>query len=347
MKKLTQMKLIMVAIMIATILVGCKKPVEQSSVSIDDFKERACIMGTLQYDEGQGFDGTNYTRLIKPAANVTVTAYIAKSEFSSTSKGSGNLTYTTKTDANGSFKFELPVTNDGVKVKVEFANFMGKYHSIIDVQNGEPVYLDKEVVYSFAAKEFTTLMPNDVEVVDGIFTSVERENAEEYTYYSEYKVIVGKATYAKSTTSDGQLDVNKKYAIASDVDVIIEVEYEDNCKFKYVAKTDKEGIATFNIPTTTLNWSPKQIKITANTFSTEKFVYMERVWNEATWSYEVKESILIGKFEQIDSFTDKPKFTSIEDLPAPEIRVKMNFSEFKNSGSNYSSESWSGVDFEF
>lgn len=341
------MRLIMVAIMIATILVGCKKPVEQSSVSIDDFKEKACIMGTLQYDEGQGFDGTNYTRLIKPAANVTVTAYIAKSEFSSTSKGSGNLTYTTKTDANGSFKLELPVTNDGVKVKVEFANFIGKYHNIIDVKNGEPVYLDKEVVYSFAAKEFTALMPNDVEVVDGIFTFEERENAEEYTYYSEYKVIVGKAAYAKSTNSEGKLDVNKKYAAASDVDVIIEVEYEDNCKFKYVARTDKEGVATFNIPTTTLNWSPKQIKITANTFSTEKFVYMERVYNENILDYEIKESILIGKFEQIDSFTDKPEFSSIENLPAPEIRVKMNFSEFKASTSNYNNESWTDVEFEF
>ena len=50
------------------------------------------IVGLLTYDEGQGFDGTNYTRLIKPAANVNVTATIAKSQYPETADEEGYLT---------------------------------------------------------------------------------------------------------------------------------------------------------------------------------------------------------------------------------------------------------------
>ena len=179
MKKL-QMKLIMVAIAFATILVGCKpEPVEQSSVSIDDFKETATITGTLQYDEGQDFDGTKYTRLIKPAANITVTAVIANSEFSATTTGSGNLTYTATTDAKGNFEIKVPVTSKGVEVRVKAANFTGQYHRVIDVKDGKPVYTHEEGIYRLDDQTFT-LEPNDVEVADGVFTYTERENEEEY-----------------------------------------------------------------------------------------------------------------------------------------------------------------------
>jgi hypothetical protein len=179
MKKL-QIKFFMVALAFATILVGCKpEPIEQSSVNINDFKETATITGTLQYDEGQGFDGTKYTRLVKPAAEVTVTAIIANSEYSATTTGSGNITYNTKTDANGNYSITVPVTSKGVSVRIKATNFTGQYHRIIDVKNGAPVYKDVDGVYTLEEETFklekklnallhlTHLIPQEREGVEG------------------------------------------------------------------------------------------------------------------------------------------------------------------------------------
>lgn len=338
------MKLIMVAIAFATILVGCKpEPVEQSSVSIDDFKETATITGTLQYDEGQDFDGTKYTRLIKPAANITVTAVIANSEFSATTTGSGNLTYTATTDAKGNFEIKVPVTSKGVEVRVKAANFTGQYHRVIDVKDGKPVYTHEEGIYRLEDQTFT-LEPNDVEVADGVFTYTERENEEEYIYYSEYKVVVGKQTYSKSTNKDGKDEVEKKYRAAKDVDVIIEVEFEDET-FKYVASTNNEGVATFNIPTYTMTWEPT-IHVTANPFAEEKFTYYRIEKNEEDEEIARKYTFS-GKFEQKSGYTDYPSFNSIESLPAPEHKVKMDFVSFNEKEDGYKyhdDEEWNGDD---
>lgn len=341
------MKLIMVAIAFATILVGCKpEPVEQSSVSIDDFKETATITGTLQYDEGQDFDGTKYTRLIKPAANITVTAVIANSEFSATTTGSGNLTYTATTDAKGNFEITVPVTSKGVEVRVKAANFTGQYHRVIDVKDGKPVYTHEEGIYRLDDQTFT-LEPNDVEVADGVFTYTERENEEEYIYYSEYKVVVGKQTYSKSTDEDtDEAKVLKQYREAKDVDVIIEVEFEGET-FKYVASTNNEGVATFNIPTYTMTWEPT-IHVTANPFAEEKFTYYRIEWSEEDEENIARKYTLSGKFEQASGYTDYPSFNSIESLPAPEHKVKMNFVSFNSEKEDgyHAAEDWEGAEWD-
>ena len=348
MKKL-QMRLIMVAIAFATILVGCKPaPVEQSSVSIDDFKETATITGTLQYDEGQDFDGTKYTRLIKPAANITVTAVIANSEFSATTTGSGNLTYTATTDAKGNFEIKVPVTSKGVEVRVKAANFTGQYHRVIDVKDGKPVYTHEEGIYRLEDQTFT-LEPNDVEVADGVFTYTERENEEEYIYYSEYKVIVGQQAYSKTTDENDNAKVIKQYKEAKGVDIIIEVEFE-NETFKYVASTDNDGIATFNIPTYTMTWKPK-IHVTANPFAADKFTYytLEDDEEEVGKKKAVKYT-LSGKFEQVcdeeTDYIDNPSFNSIESLPAPEFKVKMKFESFDmDEDHGHANEYWGDIEF--
>ena len=334
------MKLIMVAIAFATILVGCKpEPVEQSSVSIDDFKETATITGTLQYDEGQDFDGTKYTRLIKPAANITVTAVIANSEFSATTTGSGNLTYTATTDAKGNFEIKVPVTSKGVEVRVKAANFTGQYHRVIDVKDGKPVYTHEEGIYRLDDQTFT-LEPNDVEVADGVFTYTERENEEEYIYYSEYKVVVGKQTYSKSPKDTGEAEVLKQYREAKDVDVIIEVEFDDET-FKYVASTNNEGVATFNIPTYTMTWEPI-IYVTANPFAEEKFTYYKKEWSESEGDSIVRKYTLSGKFVQASGYADTLSFNSIESLPAPEHKVKMDFVSFNSEPEDieHAAEDW-------
>ena len=459
MKTLAQFKSIMVAIMIAAVLVGCNKPKEQTSVNIEDFTEKATVIGKLIYNEGQSLEGTDYVNTMKPAADVTVTAVVANSEYSATTNGSGNLTFTTKTDEEGNFELEIPVTNDGVNVQLKTTNFVGQYrtivdvengqavysyeevvysledktfrlepndveiadgiftfekrenlektakiygtliydegqgfdgtnysrlikpaanieltavvnnnienaimaqtdsegnfqilvpvegsanvtlsaasfvgqyHSIIDVENGEPVYRDEEVIYSLETKSFNNVKANDIIVADATFTFEKREEVEKYEYYSEYKVVVGKAAYEKSQQPNDTIKpfaVSRKYVVAAGVDVTIEVKYMGET-FTYVAATDNDGVATFNIPTTDLNWRPT-ITVSASQFVVDKFTYLKEEQDKETGKYKIVEYTLAGYFAQVGSYMDIPEFSDISGMPTPEHRIKMDFTVFE------------------
>lgn len=227
---------------------------------------------------------------------------------------------------------------------------MGQYHRIIDVKDGEPVYENDDVVYSFDDKE-VTLKPNDIEVLDGSFEYEARENADEFIYTSQYKVIVGQATYSKSKDEDDKDIVTKQYKEAVGVDVIIKVTYEEEV-FTYVASTDDEGVATFNLPTNSLNWAP-EIEVTANPFTVEKFKYyaIEDVKDEDDQPTGEKKAVLHnlnGYFEQVSGNNkDNPEFSSIEGMPTPEYRVKMNFVALDEEDYGHSKEDWSNIEIEF
>lgn len=311
--------------------------------------ETATIVGLLTYDEGQGFDGTNYTRLIKPAANVNVTATIAKSEYPETAEEEGYLTFTTRTNSEGSYELVVPVATKGVSVNIKVSSFMGQYHRIIDVKDGEPVYENDDVVYSFNDTT-VSLKPNDIEVLDGSFESEARENADEFIYTSQYKVIVGQAAYSKSKNADDEDIVSKEYEEAVGVDVIIKVTYEEEV-FTYVASTNDEGVATFNLPTNSLNWDP-EIEVTANPFTVEKFKYytIEDVKDEDDQPTGEKKAVLHnlnGYFEQVSGYEDNPEFSSIEGMPTPEHRVKMKFVALDEEDYGQGKEDWSNIEIEF
>lgn len=298
--------------------------------------ETATIVGMLMYDEGQGFDGTNYTRLIKPAANVSVTASIAKAEFPETAGEEGYLTFTTRTSSEGAYEIEVPVTSAGVNVKVEVVSFIGQYHQIIDVEDGEPVYEDMDVIYSLEDKEFR-LEPNDIKVLDGEFTYEARETMEEY-YNSEYRVVVGQAHYEK----DNDTTVKKKYKEAANVDVVIKVTYKGET-FTYVSSTDNEGVATFNLPTDSKTWEP-EIEVEAKQYTTDNFRYYKVV--EESGKKKVEDHRLSGYFKQESGFKNYPEFTDVEGMPVPECRVKMNFNVFDGEDDHgHKYEDWDGVSF--
>lgn len=316
MKKLTKKSIMVAFVILATVLVGCKpEPKEQSSVSIDDFKKEATIVGTLSYDRGQDFDGTKYTRLIEPVANVTVVAVLQNSDFAPNSNASGNFTYKATTNEKGEFEITVPVSEKGVTVRVKTNDFVGQYRSVISVKDGKPVYDEEEVVYTLAEKTFF-LEPDDVKLADGIFTCEERDLPEEYKYFSEYQVIVGQAKYTEDKNT-----VNKQYVEAKNVDVVINVTYK-NETFKYVSSTDSDGVATFNIPTTELNWTPV-IEVKANPYMEEKFTYYKEEPNDTTTV--IKKYTLSGRFEQADEVEEVVSFNDVEGMPAPYCRVRMNF----------------------
>ena len=315
MKKLTQMRFIIVALVFATILIGCKK--QQSSVSIEDFTEKAIISGTLQYDEGQGFDGTKYTRIIKPAANITLTAFVANSEYSTTTSAEGDITFTTTTDAEGNFEIEIPVTNEGVDVTLKANSFKGQYNRIIDVKNGAPVYSNENGIYKFNERSFF-LKPNDIKIANDIFTFEVAEDIIEFPYHSKYQVVINKASYTKDFIEN---EIRKQYVPANNVEVIINVN-DGEKTYKYTASTNVDGIATFNIPTKTLTWSP-DIEITTKQFTTNNFIYYRK------YNGEITQHILSGYY-RANSYTDHPQFNDINGMPTTQCEdiIKMKFYTF-------------------
>lgn len=331
-------------VILATVLVGCKpEPKEQSSVSIDDFKKEATIVGTLSYDRGQDFDGTKYTRLIEPVANVTVVAVLQNEDFAPNSNASGNFTCKATTNEKGEFEIKVPVSEKGVNVRVKTNDFVGQYRSVISVKDGKPVYDEEEVVYTLAEKTFF-LEPDDVKLADGIFTCEDRELPEEYKYFSEYQVVVGQAKYTTGKDANDEETVSKQYVEAKNVDVVINVTYK-NETFKYVSSTDSDGVATFNIPTTELNWSPV-IEVKANPYMEEKFTYYKKEWNEEDQKYNVKKYTLSGYFEQANEVEEVVSFNDVEGMPAPECHVKMNFVALdEDEGQN--NEYWGDTEIEF
>ena len=321
MKKLTKKSIMVAFVILATVLVGCKPELkEQSSVSIDDFKKEATIVGTLSYDRGQDFDGTKYTRLIEPVANVTVVAVLQNEDFAPNSNASGNFTCKATTNEKGEFEIKVPVSEKGVTVRVKTNDFVGQYRSVISVKDGKPVYDEEEVVYTLAEKTFF-LEPDDVKVADGIFTREDRELPEEYKYFSEYQVVVGQAKYTTGKDANDEETVSKQYVEAKNVDVVINVTYK-NETFKYVSSTDSDGVSTFNIPTTESNWTPV-IEVKVNPYMEEKFTYYRKEKENDTTTV-IKKYTLSGYFEQAEKIIDTVSFNE-EGIPTPYCRVKMNF----------------------
>ena len=124
----------------------------------------------------------------------------------------------------------------------------------------------------------------------------------------------------------------------------IDVEY-DGETFTYVAETNSNGVATFHIPTTDLNWSP-EIYVRVNKFVDDKFSYYKMEYDEDEGENKAVKYTLSGYFEQVSGNTDRPEFNDIEGMPTPEHRVKMNFFTFDaDEDHGHSNENWYNIEF--
>lgn len=345
MKNFTNMKF---ALLLAVVLamVGCAK--EQSSMEAGSMPNRAKIVGSYSYDEGQDFVNGNYVCLIKPAADVKVEIRIDADEYSDNASD-GVITYYTHTDKDGRFEISIPVPSDGVTARVKPVDFVGTYTAVEDIDNGEPVYVEKEVVFS-ATEAHIDLMPNDIEIHDGIYYHNERNIEEGYDYTSEYDVLVGKATYSVGRNEENEDVILQEYKVAKGVDVIISVTYENDKTLKYVAKTNSFGVAEFDIPAKKQKWSAN-IAIDVLTQVVNNFVYYaeEYEYDEETYEETVhirRYDIEGGYYQQADNDLVMVSFDKIDGMPTPETRVRMNFIPFDDvEDYGYSPYEWYDVEF--
>lgn len=119
------------AFMASTVLVGCKKE-EESSPLVPDMSKTATIKGRVEAnlnsvnDTAIGFYNTGliFTRYENVPEGTMLTFKIqAKSFPGSNAADNIYLKYSTKVNANGEYEINLPVTNQGVDVDIEFNDF--------------------------------------------------------------------------------------------------------------------------------------------------------------------------------------------------------------------------------
>lgn len=323
MKRLLSISFALCAAVSFMLLAGCAK--EQSSLDINQLTESATIMGRYTYDEGQSYSSGKYQRVIKPAANVTVVVTVPVTEFGD-SYAEGVITYETTTDYDGRYEISIPVTHDGLTVKVKPLDFVGKYNSVVDVKSGAPVYAKDEVVFT-AESQSITLYPNDIKVNDGLYEHITMELDEGYPEISEFQVFVGEATYLKTWNDVGEYVVEKEYRPAYSVNVIATVDYDDKT-LKFGSVTNSEGYATFKIPAKEQEWEP-YISIHAKAYLKSSFVYYVEEYDDYDDEWVINRyTISNGYYEQANSVADYYEFDDKQDIVVPVFNIKMNYHPF-------------------
>lgn len=319
MKTFMQLKFVVAFVMVAAI-VGCAK--EQSSFSVSDVKDEAKITGLITYDAGVELNGDEYQRLVKPAAKVDVVVSVDCSQYKA--GATGVTTFETTTDAEGRYEITIPVTKSGIKASVRAYDFMAKHYSVEGIEDGDPVIEGKDVVYTFAAKSLTGILPNDVEICDGRYTYNQSDELVVYDKLSEFQVKAVVPKYSKVTDEYDNTSIKRRFEAASDVEIEIEVTYGTAEKIKFAASTDSKGVAKFYIPTNDLNWAPK-INVKATHYVVKDFTCFEKN-TDGEW---VKRS-MNGSYElgAVENANKAVQFSDLEDRPAPVATVKMAFVAF-------------------
>ena len=307
-------------LMTVVAMVGCSK--EQSSLDIQDIPGKAKILGSFSYDAGQGYTNGMYVQLIKPAANIKVVVKVSNASLSPNGNAAGYTYYETKTNEQGAYEVEVPAVDKGTTVVIAPDPFFDVYAKVVSVKDGEPVYEKEEKLYKVGPKTIS-VTPNDIQIFDAQYTDQERDIEEPYKYNSTFVVKVGKPVCEKKLDDYGDLyEIEKKFVAATGQDVVVKVG-----DYYYGATADKEGCATFVIPSEDKKWSTS-VEINALAY-TGKFTYYEMVDN-GWYGYEVEEHKIPGTYEQYSSDAWKNvSFSGIDGVPAPVMKVRMQFKPFE------------------
>lgn len=230
--KFRQLVFLTIAVVLFT---SCSK--EQSYFNIEDIKGRATIVGYLYYNEGQTFVNNKYEELNKNAVGFTVYADVANEDIKASS--SGRTTYSCTTGEDGKFTMTVPVTPDGVRVRIRVQDKEGKHYVLNDVNNNTPIFKEEDGFYGVNSEEFT-LSPGTVQVFDKELTFTPRNEIVEYKEYAQYQIRLGKCMFDNGNY--------RTIYPASSSNVIIKVDYQNGQSRYYGATSDYNGHANFKIP---------------------------------------------------------------------------------------------------
>ena len=288
--KSSQMKTIFKsAMLLASALVvfsSCLK--EQTALSIEDIPGSAKVMGILTFNKGQAYEGGKFIELKEVAAGVEVIVKVDNASLSPNGNATGTTDYATTTDENGVFEVIIPAVDGGVTYEIFAPSFQGvkKELSASCMKENELVFEENEGVFEFRYTGANSLYPGSVEVVNQEYSFKPFASTKTLSTYVDFIVAVGKGIAAKTTvenvTSAYQYEYKGELEPADNADVILEVEYGDDYDGAvryYGATTDKDGLAVFSIPATSVEaMSEAWIDVNVKSFKGDgEFEYFS--WN--------------------------------------------------------------------
>lgn len=317
-------------------MVGCSK--EQSSLDIQDIPGKAKIIGNFSYDAGQGYVDDIYVQLIKPAANIKVVVKVSNSSLSPNGNATGYTYYETTTNEQGAYEVEVPAVDRGTTVVIAPDPFFDTYAKVVSVEDGEPVFEYEEKIYKInpTTKNVT---PNDVQIFDAQYSYQERDIKEAYKYNSTFVVNVGKPVCRRVYDEySGGYIIAKEFVPTAGQDVVVKVG-----DYYYGATADKEGCATFVIPSEKKQWST-YVTISALPYI-GKFTHYEEVYDYTNGVTDFVGHNLSGTYEQY-SYDEQQSisFSGIDGVPAPVVKVRMQFKPFEDEETyGYNASSWDNI----
>lgn len=277
---------------------GCAK--EQSSISVDDIKGSAKIVGTLSYSQGTGHSSNKFTELVSPAANRKVWVKVPNNSLAPNGQATGFSTFETVTDENGKYEVVIPaVDQNGMTVHVQAESFEGT-HTLVKSISGSNIEWDhRNVVFYHDDVNVAGVRPNDIKVANIAYGFQEVDADIDFPETVTFKVQVGQNGYARRTESDdfGNYNyfVTPLVSAYNGAAVVATVYYTDENgdqieengsqmvrKYAVTTSTDntattpsKSGYAVFNIPAKSADCQ-MNVEIDVLEYAQPNFVFYKR-----------------------------------------------------------------------
>ena len=291
--------IVKVAAMFASALVALSSCVkEQTGFSIDDIPGTAKVMGVITYNEGQTYKNGAFVDLKSPAANLEIVVKVSNDGLSP-NDAQGYTDYKVTTDAKGAYELVIPATENSMEVVVLAPSYQGIYKSLksgFAFDGDEPVFSEKEVLYSFEKTDYVSA--GRIVVIGGEYEKEEITEGFEKTqqlYFSvlveapiakAYNKVVNEGDYVYESSSDyysggfkGLSDVQLEVSVTADFNGDDRTETQI-----FSGVTDSDGYADITFYAYTLNLSGVTIAITAReTESDGNFNFY--TWTKTTTKY--------------------------------------------------------------
>ena len=166
MNYLNGLKTLMIVAIATVAFSSCSE--DQTSLSINDIKGTAQLIGSFTYDDGQTVSSslTNATS-VKPVMNTKVYVKVSNKSLDPNSNAKGYTIYEATTDAQGEYKITIPAVETGTDVTIQAASFEGKHYesnSSSSTTTGSNTVTTKDGVYQAEEIEIN-VMPNAIVAV--------------------------------------------------------------------------------------------------------------------------------------------------------------------------------------
>lgn len=238
----------------ALMLASCSE--DQTEFNIDEVPGRAKIQGTIVYNEGTTIENGRFTYNYKPLASAEVILEISNTYYNPNSYGQGMTVFTTKTDANGNYTFDVPATNNSGTGTISIRPFAGTTTTVKNVDQ-KPQAVKEQVI--FRASRSVIIQNRGLEIENFECAAYPVGSVpESFTKSVSFKTVIGQnmeyktpitPRYNNNNVISGYADakISNVWQPASNVDFIIEASCA-GANITLNGTTNANGECTLQVP---------------------------------------------------------------------------------------------------